>query len=244
MAAMMGTDSKFIGDNAKSDEEPSMTSEKDCILNMKKMIAFAVSIPVFMTIVNCFILPTARTRLPEEDFTERRLGGLCLKVLNSNNSSPVVSDLIIWMKACFEALERKYLREMMLGVRYTNSQYQLLHEIKFESYRISIEDLIQILILAFAVSFKVKMRMQSSCHQLHKEIASLQKNSVKRKRYMTTSNQPKIKIEKEASCLSSASLTQDDSDATIDGLGRALFILSFFQDFLKLCFKFLFTRIA
>ncbi|RDD46648.1 HORMA domain-containing protein 1 [Trichoplax sp. H2] len=72
-------------------------------------------------------------------------------------------------------------------------------------------------------TFRVKMRMQSSCHQLHKEIASLQKNSVKRKRYMTTSNQPKIKIKKEASCLSSASLTQDDSDATIDGLEPGIF---------------------
>ncbi|RDD46655.1 hypothetical protein TrispH2_000914 [Trichoplax sp. H2] len=89
MAAMMGTDSKFIGDNAKSDEEPSMTSGP----GFQKKILLSDALEFFLY-----------------NFIYHQ--GLCLKVLNSNNSSPVVSDLIIWMKACFEALERKYVRDL------------------------------------------------------------------------------------------------------------------------------------
>lgn len=53
---------------------------------------------------------------PEFAYGVRKLGDLDLKILSENSSCIAGCQVINWVKGCFEALDYKYLRQMMLGI--------------------------------------------------------------------------------------------------------------------------------
>ncbi|XP_039342558.1 HORMA domain-containing protein 1-like isoform X3 [Mauremys reevesii] len=54
---------------------------------------------------------------PEDAYSTHYLEDLCVKVLREDSIYPRVSKIVKWMKGCFEALEKKYLQMMILGVQ-------------------------------------------------------------------------------------------------------------------------------
>ncbi|XP_044884735.1 HORMA domain-containing protein 1-like isoform X2 [Mauremys mutica] len=60
---------------------------------------------------------------PEDAYSTHYLEDLCVKVLREDSIYPRVSKIVKWMKGCFEAVEKKYLQMMILGVM-TPPEYQ------------------------------------------------------------------------------------------------------------------------
>lgn len=68
---------------------------------VKKLLAVGVSNLMYL-----------RAIFPEGAFTERELDGLRLKVLRDNATCPNAGRLTAWVKACFDAIDKKYLRQV------------------------------------------------------------------------------------------------------------------------------------
>ncbi|KAL4222153.1 HORMA domain-containing protein 1 [Mactra antiquata] len=81
------------------------TTEIQSSLFVKKLVAVSVSNIAYL-----------RGIFPEPAFGERSLEGLNLKVLREDASCPGASLVIRWMKGCFDALDKKYLRMLMIGL--------------------------------------------------------------------------------------------------------------------------------
>ncbi|KAF7660738.1 hypothetical protein LDENG_00276650 [Lucifuga dentata] len=56
---------------------------------------------------------------PEDAYRSRYLEDLCIKVLREDCNTPGACKVVKWMMGCFEALERRYLQIVFIGV-YTN----------------------------------------------------------------------------------------------------------------------------
>jgi len=72
---------------------------------MKKLLAIAVSNIAYM-----------RVLFPEDAFCDRNLEGLNLKILKNNKSCPPAVQMVDWLKGVFDALDKKYLRTLVLGM--------------------------------------------------------------------------------------------------------------------------------
>ena len=72
---------------------------------VKKLLAIAVSNIAYL-----------RTIFPERAFGDKKLDNMNLKVLKEDGRCPGAYQLIQWVKGCFEALDRKYLRAIVLGI--------------------------------------------------------------------------------------------------------------------------------
>ncbi|KAF0303075.1 HORMA domain-containing protein 1 [Amphibalanus amphitrite] len=68
---------------------------------VKKLLAVAVSNLTYL-----------RAIFPEQAFGERTLDGLQLKVLRDDAGCPGAWQITQWIKACFDALDKKYLRQL------------------------------------------------------------------------------------------------------------------------------------
>lgn len=84
-------------------------SEQQSALFVKKLLAVGVSTITYL-----------RTIFPEHAFGDRCLEDLNLKILRDDSSCPGACSVIKWMKGCFDALDKKYLRALILGL-YVNS---------------------------------------------------------------------------------------------------------------------------
>lgn len=80
-------------------------SEVQSALFVKKLLAVAVSNIAYL-----------RAIFPEHAFGDRSLEGLSLKILKDDVSCPGASQVIKWVKGCFDAFDRKYLRMLMIGL--------------------------------------------------------------------------------------------------------------------------------
>ena len=80
------------------------TDTKSCIF-IKKLMAVAISNITYL-----------RSIFPEKAFSNRSLDGLPLKILKENSGCEAATDLVNWLRGAFEALEKRYLRELMLIV--------------------------------------------------------------------------------------------------------------------------------
>ena len=72
---------------------------------VKKLLAIAISNIAYL-----------RTMFPEGAFGDKKLENMNLKVLREDGRCPGAYQLIQWVKGCFDALDRKYLRTIVLGI--------------------------------------------------------------------------------------------------------------------------------
>ena len=72
---------------------------------VKKLLAIAVSNIAYL-----------RTIFPEAAFGEKKVENMNLKVLKEDGKCPGAYQLIQWVKGCFDALDKKYLRMIVLGI--------------------------------------------------------------------------------------------------------------------------------
>nr|XP_032660469.1 HORMA domain-containing protein 1-like [Chelonoidis abingdonii] len=80
-------------------------THQQSLVMVKRIMAIAVSGITYL-----------RGIFPEDAYSTHYLEDLCVKVLREDSIYPRVSKIVKWMKACFEALEKKYLQMMILGV--------------------------------------------------------------------------------------------------------------------------------
>ncbi|XP_074923667.1 HORMA domain-containing protein 1-like isoform X1 [Chelonoidis abingdonii] len=81
-------------------------THQQSLVMVKRIMAIAVSGITYL-----------RGIFPEDAYSTHYLEDLCVKVLREDSIYPRVSKIVKWMKACFEALEKKYLQMMILGVQ-------------------------------------------------------------------------------------------------------------------------------
>uniref|UniRef100_V9L5R7 HORMA domain-containing protein 1-like protein n=2 Tax=Callorhinchus milii TaxID=7868 RepID=V9L5R7_CALMI len=53
---------------------------------------------------------------PEDAYKSRYLDGMCVKILREDSRFPGASKVVKWLLGCFDALDKKYLRSIILGV--------------------------------------------------------------------------------------------------------------------------------
>ncbi|XP_033645488.1 HORMA domain-containing protein 1-like isoform X1 [Asterias rubens] len=80
-------------------------SETQSALFVKKLLAVAVSNVMYL-----------RTIFPEHAFGDRCLEDLHLKILKDDSACPGACQVIKWVKGCFDALDKKYLRTLTIGI--------------------------------------------------------------------------------------------------------------------------------
>ncbi|XP_022083801.1 HORMA domain-containing protein 1-like [Acanthaster planci] len=84
---------------------PEQISETQSALFIKKLLAVAVSNIMYL-----------RTIFPEHAFGDRCLEDLNLKILRDDSACPGACQVIKWVKGCFDALDKKYLRALTIGI--------------------------------------------------------------------------------------------------------------------------------
>ncbi|CAH3137001.1 unnamed protein product [Porites lobata] len=80
-------------------------TEQQSALFVKKLLAVAVSSITYL-----------RTIFPEHAFGDRCLEDLNLKILKDDSACPGACQVIQWIKGCFDALDKKYLRMIVIGI--------------------------------------------------------------------------------------------------------------------------------
>ncbi|GAB1602710.1 HORMA domain-containing protein 1-like [Argonauta hians] len=80
-------------------------NEQQSALFVKKLLAIAVSNIVYL-----------RAMFPEKAFGDRCLEELNIKILREDTSCPGACQIIKWMKACFDAVDKKYLEQLIIGI--------------------------------------------------------------------------------------------------------------------------------
>lgn len=80
-------------------------TEQQSTLFVKKLVAVAVSNIAYL-----------RAIFPEHTFGDRCIEDLNLKILRDDSSCPGACQVIKWVKGCFDAIEKKYLRMLIIGI--------------------------------------------------------------------------------------------------------------------------------
>ncbi|XP_056149803.1 zebrafish testis-expressed 38 [Lampris incognitus] len=86
-------------------------TEKQSFVFVKRMMSLAVSSITYL-----------RGIFPENAYKSRYIEDLCIKVLRDDGSSPGADKIVKWMMGCFDALERRYLHIVFIGV-HTNPDH-------------------------------------------------------------------------------------------------------------------------
>ena len=92
------------------------SATKSCTF-VKKLMAVAISNITYL-----------RSIFPEKAFSNRSLDGLPLKILKENSGCEAATDLVNWLRGAFEALEKRYLRELMLVIYLDPEDSNNVHE--------------------------------------------------------------------------------------------------------------------
>ncbi|XP_064602298.1 uncharacterized protein LOC135468143 [Liolophura sinensis] len=80
-------------------------TQQQSALFVKKLLAVAISNITYL-----------RAIFPEHAFGDRCLEDLNLKILRDDTSCPGACQVIKWVKGCFDALDKKYLRMLVIGI--------------------------------------------------------------------------------------------------------------------------------
>jgi len=80
-------------------------TQRQSTVFMKKLLAIAVSNIAYLRVI-----------FPEKAFSNRSLENLNLKILKNDKSYPWAVQLINWLEGVFDALNKKYLRMLILGI--------------------------------------------------------------------------------------------------------------------------------
>ncbi|KAM5129358.1 HORMA domain-containing protein 1 [Mantella aurantiaca] len=82
-----------------------IASEQQSLIVMKRLLAVSVSCVTYL-----------RGLFPEYAYGTRYLEDICVKILREDKSCPGSSQLVRWMLGCYDALQKKYLRMMVLAI--------------------------------------------------------------------------------------------------------------------------------
>ena len=93
------------------------TWNKSCIF-VKKLVTLAVSNITYL-----------RSIFPEDAYCNRSLDGVKLKILMEDNKFKPAATLAGWLVGAFEALEKKYLRELSIIIHLDQSDRNKVHEL-------------------------------------------------------------------------------------------------------------------
>ncbi|XP_028565397.2 HORMA domain-containing protein 1 [Podarcis muralis] len=85
-----------------------ISTEQQSLVLVKRLLAIAVSCITYL-----------RGIFPESAYGTRYIDDLCVKILREDKNCPGSSQLVKWMLGCYDALQKKYLRLIVLAV-YTN----------------------------------------------------------------------------------------------------------------------------
>ncbi|XP_077176221.1 HORMA domain-containing protein 1 [Paroedura picta] len=87
-----------------------ISTEQQSLVLVKRLLAIAVSCITYL-----------RGIFPEYAYGTRYLDDLCVKILKEDKNCPSSGQLVKWMLGCYDALQKKYLRLIVLAV-YTNQE--------------------------------------------------------------------------------------------------------------------------
>ncbi|XP_062921059.1 HORMA domain-containing protein 1-like [Mobula hypostoma] len=82
-----------------------VATEHQSLVFTKRMMALGVSCITYL-----------RGIFPEDAYRTRYLEGMCVKILREDSRFPGASKVVKWMLGCFDALEKRFLRTIILGV--------------------------------------------------------------------------------------------------------------------------------
>ncbi|KAM3178989.1 hypothetical protein ACTXT7_001496 [Hymenolepis weldensis] len=82
-----------------------INTETLSLVFVKKLFAVAVSNVVFV-----------RKLFPDNAFFDKNIEGICLKILKEETSCPGTCKVVFWLRGCFDAIEKKYLRKATLAL--------------------------------------------------------------------------------------------------------------------------------
>ncbi|XP_006919898.1 HORMA domain-containing protein 1 [Pteropus alecto] len=87
-----------------------ISTEQQSLVLVKRLLAVSVSCITYL-----------RGIFPECAYGTRYLDDLCVKILREDKNCPGSTQLVKWMLGCYDALQKKYLRMVVLAV-YTNPE--------------------------------------------------------------------------------------------------------------------------
>ncbi|XP_063032668.1 HORMA domain-containing protein 1 isoform X4 [Melospiza melodia melodia] len=87
-----------------------IATEQQSLMLVKRLLAVAVSCITYL-----------RGIFPESAYGTRYMDDVCVKILREDKNSPGSSQLVKWMLGCYDALQKKYLRQIVLAV-YTQTE--------------------------------------------------------------------------------------------------------------------------
>ncbi|XP_052034546.1 HORMA domain-containing protein 1 [Apodemus sylvaticus] len=87
-----------------------ISTENQSLMFVKRLLAVSVSCITYL-----------RGIFPERAYGTRYLDDFCVKILKEDKNCPGSSQLVKWMLGCYDALQKKYLRMVILAV-YTNPE--------------------------------------------------------------------------------------------------------------------------
>uniref|UniRef100_A0A8C6R6P2 HORMA domain-containing protein 1 n=1 Tax=Nannospalax galili TaxID=1026970 RepID=A0A8C6R6P2_NANGA len=87
-----------------------ISTENQSLMLVKRLLAVSISCITYL-----------RGIFPERAYGTRYLDDLCVKILKEDKKCPGSSQLIKWMLGCYDALQKKYLRMIILAV-YTDPE--------------------------------------------------------------------------------------------------------------------------
>ncbi|KAM9500655.1 zebrafish testis-expressed 38 isoform 1-T1 [Clarias gariepinus] len=82
-----------------------LRTQEQSLVFVKRMLVLAVSSITYL-----------RGIFPEDAYRSRYLEDLCLKVLKEDCTSPGANKIVKWLIGCFDALEKRYLQIVLIGV--------------------------------------------------------------------------------------------------------------------------------
>ncbi|KAM6294265.1 HORMA domain-containing protein 1 [Aegotheles albertisi] len=87
-----------------------ISTEQQSLMLVKRLLAVAVSCITYL-----------RGIFPESAYGTRYMDDLCVKILREDKNCPGSTQLVKWMLGCYDALQKKYLRMVVLAV-YTHPE--------------------------------------------------------------------------------------------------------------------------
>ncbi|XP_027559124.1 HORMA domain-containing protein 1-like [Neopelma chrysocephalum] len=82
-----------------------IATEQQSLMLVKRLLAVAVSCITYL-----------RGIFPESAYGTRYMDDVCVKILREDKNCPGSSQLVKWMLGCYDALQKKYLRQIVLAV--------------------------------------------------------------------------------------------------------------------------------
>ncbi|XP_069794919.1 HORMA domain-containing protein 1-like isoform X2 [Narcine bancroftii] len=82
-----------------------VATQEQSLVFIKRMMAVGVSCITYL-----------RGIFPEDAYRTRNLEGMCIKILREDSRFPGACKVVKWMMGCFDALEKRFLRTIILGV--------------------------------------------------------------------------------------------------------------------------------